>query len=54
MQEKQPEVTCYGCGTPGATKPKYPNCKGKDKKMSGYFSSIVLQLASTSTSVTNP
>ena len=45
-QEEQPEVACYGCGIPGVIKLKNPNCKGKDRKTSDNFSSIVLQSAS--------
>ncbi|GFU18677.1 transposon Ty3-G Gag-Pol polyprotein [Nephila pilipes] len=46
VKKESSEVVCYGCGTPGVIKPKYPSCKGKNKKNHGTFSSLILQSAS--------
>ncbi|GFR32122.1 transposon Ty3-G Gag-Pol polyprotein [Trichonephila clavata] len=42
----RPSVSCYGCGKPGVTKPRCPNCKPAVNKDSATFSNISLHSCS--------
>ncbi|GFQ85473.1 retrovirus-related Pol polyprotein from transposon opus [Trichonephila clavata] len=42
----RPSVSCYGCGKPGVTKPRCPNCKPAVNKDSATFGNISLHSCS--------
>ncbi|GFU45597.1 hypothetical protein NPIL_368231 [Nephila pilipes] len=46
-RSERPSVSCNGCGKPGVTKPRSPNCKPTANKDSKKFSNISLHSCSS-------